>query len=247
MSGPAAPLRYRRLLLKLSGEALSGPGRTGVDPAELARMAGEIRDLAQAGVEVGLVIGGGNIFRGAALAAQGLDRVTGDHMGMLATVINALAMQDALERLGQAARVMSALPIGGVCEPWVRRRALEHFRKGRVVLFAAGTGNPFFSTDSAASLRAIETGCQAFIKATKVDGVYTDDPVRNPAARLLPRLRYDEVIARGLGIMDLTAVLLCRDHRLPVRVLNLGNPGAVLRVARGEDLGTLIDGEGEPS
>jgi uridylate kinase len=234
-----APL-YRRILLKLSGEALVGSDAYGIDPEVLDRFAGEIRDLAAVGVQVALVIGGGNIFRGAGLAAKGMDRVTGDQMGMLATVMNGLAMQDALERLGVAARVMSALKINQVCEDYIRRRAMRHLEKGRVVVFAAGTGNPFFTTDSAASLRAIEVGADLLIKATKVDGIYSADPMVDPGATFYPRISYDRALREGLQVMDTTAIVLCRDHGMPLRVMNINEPGALLRLIRGEDVGSLV-------
>ncbi|WP_373509292.1 UMP kinase [Thiocapsa sp.] len=231
---------YRRILLKLSGEALVGSESYGIDPEVLDRFAGEIRDLAAVGVQVALVIGGGNIFRGAGLAAKGMDRVTGDQMGMLATVMNGLAMQDALERLGVAARVMSALKINQVCEDYIRRRAMRHLDKGRVVVFAAGTGNPFFTTDSAASLRAIEVGADLLIKATKVDGIYSADPMIDPEAIFYPRISYDRALREGLQVMDTTAIVLCRDHGMPLRVMNINEPGALLRLIRGEDVGSLV-------
>jgi uridylate kinase len=234
-----APL-YRRILLKLSGEALIGSESFGIDPDVLDRFASEIRDVAAAGVQVALVIGGGNIFRGAGLAARGMDRVTGDQMGMLATVMNGLAMQDALERLGVAARVMSALKINQVCEDYVRRRAVHHLDKGRVVVFAAGTGNPFFTTDSAASLRAIEVGADLLIKATKVDGIYSADPMIDPGATFYPRISYDRALREGLQVMDTTAIVLCRDHDMPLRVMNINESGALLRLIRGEDVGSLV-------
>ena len=232
---------YRRILLKLSGEALMGDGNYGIEPAVIARIAEEIHGLSSAGLEIGLVIGGGNIFRGAGLAQGGMDRVTGDHMGMLATVINSLAMQDALEKVGSQCRVMSALKVNQVCEDYIRRRAVRHLEKGRVVIFAAGTGNPFFTTDSAASLRAIEVGAQIMLKATKVDGVYTDDPVRNPEARRYDRLTYQEAIVKKLAVMDTTALVLCRDQGVPIRVFDLHTPGNLGRVAAGEDVGTLVE------
>ena len=232
---------YRRVLLKLSGEALMGRGEYGIDPAVIGRIAGEIHELAGQGVEIGLVIGGGNIFRGAGLAQAGMDRVTGDQMGMLATVINSLAMQDALEKLGSGCRVMSALRINQVCEHYIRRRAVRHLEKGRVVVFAAGTGNPFFTTDSAAGLRAIEIEAQILLKATKVDGVYTDDPVKNPDAKRYDRLAYDEAIGKKLAVMDATALVLCRDHGMPLRAFNLHEPGNLGRVLAGEDVGTLVE------
>jgi uridylate kinase len=237
--------RYRRILLKLSGEALAGGGGNGgIDPAVLGRIAGEVAELARDGVEVGLVVGGGNIFRGAELVAAGLDRVTGDQMGMLATVLNALALQAALEAAGCAARVLSAFPVGTLTEPFDHRGALAHLAAGRVVIFAAGTGNPFFTTDSAASLRAIEIGADVLIKATKVDGVYSADPVTHPDAEHYPELTYDDVITRRLAVMDTTAVVLCRDHRLPLRVMNINRPGALRAAVHGDAVGTLVR-EGE--
>jgi uridylate kinase len=206
----------------------------------LRRLAGEIRAMREYGAEVALVIGGGNLFRGAGLARAGMDRVTADHMGMLATVMNSLALQDALESIGVFVRVQSAIRINQVCEDYIRRRAMRHLEKGRVVIFAAGTGNPFFTTDSAASLRAIEIEADLLVKATKVDGVYDADPVTNPAARRYDRLTYDQVLDQRLGVMDATAIVLCRDHRLPLRVMNLNEAGALVRIARGEDVGTLV-------
>jgi len=233
--------KYKRILLKLSGEALMGDGDYGIDPKVASRIADEIGELVKAGVQVGLVIGGGNIFRGAGLAAAGVDRVTGDHMGMLATVINALSMQDALEKRGMYCRVMSALKINQVCEDYVRRRAVRHLEKGRVVVFAAGTGNPFFTTDSAASLRGIEINADVVMKATKVDGVYSDDPMKNPEAKLYKRLSYDRVIADKLNVMDTAAIALCRDQGMPIRVFNMNKPGSMMRVVMGEDEGTLVE------
>jgi uridylate kinase len=232
--------RYSRILVKLSGEALMGAGDYGVDPLVLKRIAGEINDIAQMGVQVAVVIGGGNIFRGAGLARAGMDRVTGDHMGMLATVMNALAMQDALESFGLYARVMSAIRINQVCEDYIRRRAVRHLEKGRVVIFAAGIGNPFFTTDTAASLRAIEVNAELLLKATKVNGVYSDDPLTNPAAVRYARLTFDKVLTDKLNVMDATAVVMCRDNRLPLRVFNLNNPGDLTRIVRGEDVGTAV-------
>jgi uridylate kinase len=232
--------RYRRILVKLSGEALMGETDYGIDPAFLKRLAGEISAVRANGVEVGIVIGGGNLFRGAGLARAGMDRVTGDHMGMLATVMNSLALQDALESSGVFARVMSAIRINEVCEDYIRRRAIRHLEKGRVTIFAAGTGNPFFTTDTAASLRAIEIEAELLLKATKVDGIFDSDPVLNPGARRYDRLTYDQVLDQRLNVMDQTAVVLCRDHRLPLRVFNMNDPGALVRVARGEDVGTLV-------
>jgi uridylate kinase len=232
--------RYRRILLKLSGEALMGKGDYGIDPEVLRRIANEIVEVVARGVQIGLVIGGGNIFRGAGLARAGMDRVTGDHMGMLATVMNGLAMQDALESLGAHARVMSALRINEVCEDYIRRRAIRHLEKGRVVILAAGTGNPFFTTDTAASLRAIEIDADLMLKATKVNGIYTDDPVKNPQAERYTRLTFDKVLADRLEVMDATAIVMCRDNNLPLRVFNLHNAGDLLRIMDGEDVGTLV-------
>jgi uridylate kinase len=217
-----------------------GDGDFGIDPAFIKRLAGEIRAMREYGAEIALVIGGGNLFRGAGLARAGMDRVTADHMGMLATVMNSLALQDALESIGVFVRVQSAIRINQVCEDYIRRRAVRHLEKGRVVIFAAGTGNPFFTTDSAASLRAIEIEADLLVKATKVDGVYDADPVTNPGARRYDHLTYDQVLDQRLGVMDQTAIVLCRDHRLPLRVMNLNEPGALVRVARGEDVGTLV-------
>jgi uridylate kinase len=239
---PDTKLSYRRILLKLSGEALAGDG-SGIDPAVLAQFAGEIHALAELGVEIGLVIGGGNIFRGAGLAAAGMDRVAGDYMGMLATVMNALAMQDALRRLGTEARVMSALAIAAACETFSRERALRHLEKGHVVLFAAGTGNPFFTTDSAAGLRAIEIGAEIMFKATNVDGVYSADPKKDPNAQRFERLSYDEALRRNLMVMDHTAIILCRDHNMPLMVFDIHRPGNLLRAVRGEAVGTLVEKE----
>ncbi len=237
---------YQRILLKLSGEALLGDADYGIDPAVIQRIAEEIRDVTELGVQVGLVIGGGNIFRGAGLARAGMDRVTGDHMGMLATIINSLAMQDALERIGVYARVMSALRVHEVCEDYIRRRAVRHLEKGRVVIFAAGTGNPFFTTDTAAALRAIEVGADVLLKATKVDGVYSADPMKDKAARRFARLDYDKILADKLMVMDATAIVMCRDNEVPLRIFNLHNKGALMRVVKGEDVGTVVaNGETE--
>jgi uridylate kinase len=239
-SKPSPELKYRRILLKLSGEALMGGAVYGIDPAVIKRIAEEIQDLREAGAEIAIVIGGGNIFRGAGLAAGGIDRVTADHMGMLATIINSLALQDSLEQMGMYARVMSAIKINQVCEDYIRRRAIRHLEKGRVVIFAAGTGNPFFTTDSAASLRAVEVDADLLIKATKVDGVYTADPEVDKSARRYDKLSYDEVIEKKLGVMDATAVVLCRENNMPMRVLDMMRPGALMRAARGLDEGTLV-------
>jgi len=237
-------LAYRRILLKLSGEALMGDEDYGIDPKVIGRLAREVIEAQQAGAEVALVMGGGNIFRGAGLAAGGMDRVTGDQMGMLATVINALAMQDALEKLGAKARVMSALKINDVCEDYIRRRAIRHLEKGRLVIFAAGTGNPFFTTDSGAALRAIEIGADLLLKATKVDGVYDADPKKFPDAKRFDKLTYDEVLTRDLQVMDTAAFALCRDSDVPLRIFNMSEPGQLLRILQGEHIGTLVQGRG---
>lgn len=233
--------RYNRILLKLSGEALAGNDGFGISPQVLDRMALEIGQLVGIGVQVGLVIGGGNLFRGAALHEAGLDRVTGDHMGMLATLMNALAMRDALERSSIATHVMSAIPMSGMVEHYDRRRAMRYLAQNDVVIFAAGTGNPFFTTDSAACLRAIEVDCDVVLKATKVDGVYDSDPVSNPNAVKYDVLDYETVLAKQLGVMDLTAICLVRDHQMPVRVFNMGKQGALVSIIRGEAEGTLIE------
>ena len=238
-------LAYRRILLKLSGEALMGDEDYGIDPKIIHRIAAEVMEAQQAGCEIALVVGGGNIFRGAGLAAGGMDRVTGDHMGMLATVINALAMQDALEKLGGKARVMSATKISDVCEDYIRRRAIRHLEKGRLVIFAAGTGNPFFTTDSGAALRAIEIGADLLLKATKVDGIYNKDPKRHPDAVRYDTLTYDEVINNGLEVMDTAAFALARDSDLPLRVFDMSQPGELLRILQGEPIGTLVRGRNQ--
>ena len=235
-----SPAPYRRVLLKLSGEALMGELDYGIEPKVIQRLATEIATAGKAGVEIAIVIGGGNIFRGAGLARSGMDRVTGDYMGMLATVINALAIQDALESLDVYARVMSALQINEVCEDYIRRRAVRHLEKGRVVILAAGTGNPFFTTDTAASLRAIEIGADVLLKATKVDGVYDSDPVENPNAKHFDTVSYDQVIADKLGIMDATAIVMCRDNELPLRIFDLTQPNALVRAMSGEKVGSLV-------
>jgi uridylate kinase len=232
--------KYKRILVKLSGEALLGEADYGIDPVMLRRVANELLEVVAMGVQVAVVLGGGNIFRGAGLARAGMDRVTADQMGMLATVMNSLAMQDAVESLGAHARVMSAIRINEVAEDFVRRRAIRHLEKGRVVIFAAGIGNPFFTTDSAASLRAVEIGADLLLKATKVNGVYSDDPVKNPKATRYERLSFDRVLDDRLGVMDATAIVMCRDNHLPLRVFNLNNPGDLPRVVRGEDVGTLV-------
>ena len=231
---------FKRILLKLSGEALMGTGDYGIDTEVIARMADEVRELRQMGVEVGMVIGGGNLFRGAGLAQAGMDRVTADHMGMLATVMNSLAMQDTLERLGVFTRVMSAIRINQVCEDYLRRRAIRHLEKGRVVIFAAGTGNPFFTTDSAASLRAVEIGADVMLKATKVDGIYSADPFKDPQAVRYARLTYDEALERKLQVMDATAIVMCREHNLPLMVFNINRRGDLVRIVCGENVGTTV-------
>ncbi len=231
---------YKRILLKLSGEALMGKGQFGIDPCTIERYAKDIKELVDAGIEVGLVIGGGNLFRGAGLAEAGMERVTGDHMGMLATVMNALAMQDALEHQGLSARVMSAIKIHQICEDYIRRRAVRHLEKGRVVIFAGGTGNPFFTTDSAASLRAIEINADLLIKATKVDGVYTADPKKDPTATRYKELSFDDVLSQRLEVMDATAIVLCRDHNMPLCVLDVNKPGALMTAMVGDEEGTFV-------
>jgi len=230
----------RRILLKLSGEALMGDGDFGIDPDVLGRVAADVAELASLGIQVGLVIGGGNIFRGAGLAGGGFDRVTGDHIGMLATVMNSLAMQDRLSKLGVDARTMSAFRIDQVCEYYSRNEAVRHLEAGRVVILSAGTGNPYFTTDSAASLRAIEIGADVMIKATKVDGVYSADPVKEPNAEFYPELSYDRVLSEGLGVMDATAVVLCKENGMPLRVMNINEQGALRRLVEGEPVGTLV-------
>lgn len=220
-----------------------GDAGYGIDPAVIERIAIEVNELTEAKIEVAMVIGGGNIFRGAGLAAAGIDRVTADHMGMLATIMNSLAMQDALERRGIHARVMSAIKINEICEDYIRRRAVRHLEKKRVVIFAAGTGNPFFTTDSAASLRAIEINADLLIKATKVNGVYSADPVKNKDAERFETLGYDEVLERKLGVMDATAIVLCRENNMPLRVLDMTRPGAMIRAVEGLDEGTLVSNE----
>jgi len=235
--------KFKRILLKLSGEALMGQFDYGIDPEVISRVAKEIIELIRLDVQVAVVIGGGNIFRGAGLAQGGMDRVTGDHMGMLATVINCLALQDAIEREGQYCRVMSALKINQVCEDYIRRRAVRHLEKGRVVVFAAGTGNPYFTTDSAASLRATEINADLMLKATKVDGVYDADPALNPDAKLYKKLTYDQVLGDKLSVMDATAIVMCRDNKIPLRVFNMFNQGDLKRIALGEDVGTSVVSE----
>ncbi len=235
-----SPAPYRRVLLKLSGEALMGDLDYGIEPQVIQRLAEEIAAARETGVEIAIVIGGGNIFRGAGLARAGMDRVTGDYMGMLATVMNALAIQDALESLDVFARVMSALQIHDVCEDYIRRRAIRHLEKGRVIILAAGTGNPFFTTDTAASLRAIEIGADVLLKATKVDGVYDRDPIGNPDAIRFDTVSYDKVIADKLAVMDATAIVMCRDNDLPLRIFDLTRPNALIQAMSGEEVGSLV-------
>ena len=236
--------RYRRVMLKLSGEALMGSQSFGIDPKVVQNIAEEIAVVADLGVEVAAVVGGGNIIRGVSAHEQGIDRVTGDYMGMLATVINALALSSALEQLEVATRVQTAIEMHQVAEPFIRRRAIRHLEKSRVVVFAAGTGNPFFTTDSAAALRANEIQAEVLMKATKVDGVYTADPVTDPAARLMLRLTYQEVLQRGLRVMDAAAISLCMENKIPIQIFNIHKPGILKRVVLGEDMGSLI-GPGE--
>ena len=232
----------KRLLLKMSGEALMGDGDFGIDSATLARYAADIAELVAKGIQVGVVIGGGNIFRGAGLAGGGFDRVRGDHMGMLATVMNSLAMQDQLSKLNIDARTLSAFRIDTVCEPYSRYAAVSHLEAGRVAIMAAGTGNPYFTTDSAASLRAIEIGADLMIKATKVDGLYSADPKKDPSAEFYATLTYDQVLEQGLGVMDATAVVLCKENNMPLRVMNINEQGALARLVSGESVGTLVTG-----
>jgi uridylate kinase len=233
-------VQYRRVLLKLSGEALMGELDYGIEPKVIQRIAGEIAAARKQGVEIAIVVGGGNIFRGEGLARSGMDRVTGDYMGMLATVMNALAIQDALEALDVHARVTSALEINAVCEPYIRRRAIRHLEKGRIVIMAAGTGNPFFTTDTAASLRAIEIGADVLLKATKVDGVYDADPAKDPEASRFDTVSYDKVINDKLRVMDATAIVMCRDNGLPLRVFDLTRDNAIAEAMIGDDVGTLV-------
>jgi len=234
------PVQYRRVLLKLSGEALMGDLDYGIEPKVIQRIAAEIATARNSGTEIAIVIGGGNIFRGAGLARAGMDRVTGDYMGMLATVMNALAIQDALESLDVYARVMSALQINEVCEDYIRRRAVRHLEKGRVVILAAGTGNPFFTTDTAASLRAIEIGADVLLKATKVDGVYDADPLNNPDAKRFDTVSYDQVLSDKLLVMDATAIVMCRDNNLPLRIFDLTRANALVQAMSGDNIGTVV-------
>ena len=235
---------YRRIVLKLSGEALAGGLGYGIDPPVLDRIAAEVRDVASLGVQVAIVIGGGNIFRGVAASAGGMDRATADYMGMLATVINALALQDALEKVDLQTRVLSAIEMRAVAEPYIRRRAIRHLEKGRVVIFAAGTGNPFFTTDTAGALRAVEIGADAIIKATKVDGIYSADPKQDKNAQRLERVTYIEVLNRGLQVMDATAISLCMDNKLPIIVFDLTRSGNIKRIVLGEAVGSIVSSGG---
>lgn len=232
--------RWRRVLLKLSGEQLAGGGGHGIDEAVMAALADEIRDVRGLGVEVGIVTGGGNIFRGLAASARGMDRVGADHMGMLATVINGLALQHALEQRGVHTRLLSAIEMNRVCEPYIRRRAVRHLEKGRVVVLAAGTGNPYFTTDTAAALRAVETGAEVVLKATRVAGIYDRDPLAGPGAKLHPRITYQEILERGLAVMDLTAITMLKENRLPLVVFDVGQRGNLLKLVQGETLGTWV-------
>lgn len=234
---------YGRVLVKLSGEMLMGDGHTGIDTRVLSRMAEDIADVHAAGAQVGLVIGGGNIFRGVAGAAQGLDRASSDYMGMLATIINALALQNALENKGVATRIQSAIKMDAVAEPYIRRRAIRHMEKGRVVIFAAGTGNPFFTTDTAAALRAVEINCDLLVKATKVDGVYTADPKKDPTAKHMPFITYNDVIVKHLNVMDATAITLCRDNGLPIMVCDMHDRGNLLKALQGKAPCTIVSEE----
>jgi uridylate kinase len=237
---PEAP-KYNRILLKLSGEVMAGDGRFGIDAERVKALAAEVAEVARAGVQIGVVVGGGNFFRGVAAAARKMDRVTADHMGMLATVINALALQDALEHMGAHTRVMSAIEMNQVAEPYIRRRAIRHWEKGRMVIFAAGTSNPYFSTDTAATLRALEIHAEVIAKATRVNGVYDKDPLKFPDAVMYTKVTYLEVLSKDLAVMDSTAIAMCRDNKLPVLVFNLNTTGNIMRMSMGENVGTLIN------
>jgi uridylate kinase len=236
----AGALRYRRVLLKLSGEALMGSASFGIDPEVVRVLSDELASVHSCGVELALVVGGGNIFRGVKAASAGMDRVSGDHMGMLATLINSLALQDQLEQRGVQTRVLSAIELRQVAEPFIRRRAIRHLEKGRVIILAAGTGNPYFTTDSAAALRAMEVKAEVLLKATKVDGIYDADPTSNPAAKKFPRITYREVLERGLKVMDATAISLCMDNKLPIVVFNIRQDGNIRRVIHGEPIGSVV-------
>ena len=233
-------MAYQRILLKLSGEVMAGQGSFGIDPEKVAALAAEVADVARTGIQIGLVVGGGNFFRGVAAAARNMDRVSADHMGMLATVINALALQDALEKQGIQTRVMTAIQMPQVCEPYIRRRAIRHLEKGRIVIFAAGTSNPFFSTDTAATLRALEIKAEVIAKATRVDGVYDKDPLKHSDAVLFRHITYTEVLTKSLAVMDAPAVAMCRDNKMPIAVFNLNVHGNIQRFVQGEEIGTII-------
>ncbi|HVM30141.1 MAG TPA: UMP kinase [Candidatus Limnocylindrales bacterium] len=236
--------RYRRVLLKISGEALMGTRSYGVDPEVCKLIAGQLRDVHGLGIELALVVGGGNIFRGLAASAKGMDRATGDYIGMLATVMNALALQDALEKAAVPTRVLSAIAMNEIAEPYIRRRAMRHLEKGRVIILAAGTGNPYFTTDTAAALRAVEIGAEVLLKGTKVDGVYDSDPITNPRAERHEHISFAQVLSDQLGVLDSTAVTMCRDNNLPIIVFDMNQPGYIRAAALGEPVGTLIDGDG---
>ena len=244
--GEAGAAPYRRVLLKISGEALAGRQGYGIEPETINRIAEEIREVVEMGVQLAIVIGGGNIFRGIAASAGGMDRATGDYMGMLATVINALALQDAIEKAGVAVRVLSAIEMRAVAEPYIRRRAMRHLEKGRVVVFAAGTGNPFFTTDTAGALRAVEIGAEALLKASRVDGIYTADPLKDPTAVKLARVGYIEALNRGLEVMDTTAISLCMDNKLPIVVFDLTTRGNIRRIVAGEAVGSIVTNDTVP-
>ena len=233
-------MAYSRILLKLSGEVMAGQGSFGIDPEKVAALAAEVADVARTGIQIGLVVGGGNFFRGVAAAARNMDRVSADHMGMLATVINALALQDALEKQGIQTRVMTAIQMPQICEPYIRRRAMRHLEKGRIVIFAAGTSNPFFSTDTAATLRALEIKAEVIAKATRVDGVYDKDPLKHSDAVLYRHVSYTEVLTKSLAVMDAPAVAMCRDNKMPIAVFNLNVHGNIQRFVHGEEIGTII-------
>ena len=243
MPAPGGAPAYHRVLLKLSGEALAGRQGYGIDPEILARVADELGEVVHLGVQVAVVIGGGNIFRGIAASAGGMERATGDYMGMLATVINALALQDAIEKAGVPTRVLSAIEMRAVAEPYIRRRAIRHLEKGRVVVFAAGTGNPFFTTDTAGALRAVEIGAEAIFKATRVDGIYTADPEKDPSAVKLQRVGYIELLNRGLKVMDTTAISLCMENKLPIVVFDLTRPGNIRRIVSGDQVGSIVSSD----
>src|SRR6266849_1081680 len=248
MTGAAGSGRpaYRRIVLKLSGEALAGGQGYGIDPLVLDRVADEVRDVTSLGVQVAIVMGGGNIFRGIAASAGGMDRATADYMGMLATVINALALQDGLEKVGLQTRVLSAIEMRAMAEPYIRRRAIRHLEKGRIVIFAAGTGNPFFTTDTAGALRAVEIGADVILKATKVDGIYTADPSKDPSAIKLPHIGYIDVLNRGLAVMDTTAISLCMDNKLPIVIFDLNRSGNIQRIVMGEPVGSVVSSDAIP-